>query len=431
MDLSDITQKITRKLKTQYYEVRTQNSSNITITTEREHIKNSETANLSSIEIRVIEGKKIGYSRAIGADIDKVIKNALSTLKLSRADEKFKNIPEKKPLPKIKGTVDKSLFQINPELLSGHIKDMIDTISSEKTEIEEVGASQSFGKAVFANSNGVFEEEQSTKLDAFAVVEAGGFNYWNSVSSRQNNIDVVAMAEKVKTLAIESMNPQKMDAGKYDVLLHPYGVNEVFSNLLFNSFDSEHVRKKTSLFHDKLNVQVGSTNLTLYDDSTYPGGIMTRLFDAEGVPSQKNTLMEKGVLKKFLYDHYSANIDGMTSTSNCSSLAVRPSIYPSNCVVKPGTRSFEKLISQIDNGLYIILPMGGFTANPTSGDFSITVLSGFRIEKGEQTHPVRHVMFSGNIFDVISKITTIGNDPLQVDHMITPHMICEDQTIVV
>ncbi len=105
---------------------------------------------------------------------------------------------------------------------------------------------------------------------------------------------------------------------------------------------------------------MAAENVTINDDGLIPGGLRTSTFDGEGVPHQKTTLIEKGILRNFLYDNYTAKKEGRQSTGNASRAGYlsTPEIEATNFHIMPGTVAADQIISEIDDGLIIYYSAG-------------------------------------------------------------------------
>jgi PmbA protein len=141
-------------------------------------------------------------------------------------------------------------------------------------------------------------------------------------------------------------------------------------------------------------------------------------FDGEGVPSQKNVLIEEGVLKGFLYDSYTAGKAGLRSTGNAvrSGYSDVPRVGIRNLIVSSPVA--HDLLAET-KGYLVNALIGAHTANPISGDFSVEARNGFWVMPGEEAKPIRSLMLAGNIFDLLKEIE-VGRDLRMVGVIVTP-----------
>jgi PmbA protein len=158
---------------------------------------------------------------------------------------------------------------------------------------------------------------------------------------------------------------------------------------------------------------VAGENITVIDDGTLVfdgiGGFGTSPFDGEGLPTRRTVLVERGVLKNYALNTYTARKLGMKSTGNASrGLAGNPGIGAGNFYLEPGTLTPDELIGDVKNGLYVTETMG-FGVNLVTGDYSQGA-SGMWIENGELAYPVEEITIAGNLKDMYKNIVAIGND---------------------
>ncbi|GAJ03710.1 unnamed protein product [marine sediment metagenome] len=139
---------------------------------------------------------------------------------------------------------------------------------------------------------------------------------------------------------------------------------------------AENVQRKQSPYHGKKGEEIASKIITIIDDGTMPLGVNSRKMDGEGVPSQSTSLLEKGVLKNFLYDSYTAGKDSVESTGN----AIRgfdnlPTPGATNFIINGISRaSKDEMFSEISEGLFINDVIGAHTASRASNPFSHLIL---------------------------------------------------------
>ncbi|NLC77635.1 MAG: TldD/PmbA family protein, partial [Clostridia bacterium] len=160
----------------------------------------------------------------------------------------------------------------------------------------------------------------------------------------------------------------------------------------------------------KLGTQVCSSFISIIDDGALPGAIMSAPFDGEGVSTGRTALIEKGTLKNFLHNSYTATKDGVTSTGNAvRSFKSTPEVGTTNFFIEAGSVSRDELLSGIEQGFYVTEVMGMHTANPISGDFSVGA-SGLWIEKGKLTKAVRGVAIAGNLLSLLEQVDCVADD---------------------
>ena len=242
-------------------------------------------------------------------------------------------------------------------------------------------------------------------------------------------LDVDLLVKEACDDAIRALNGTQCESKKYKVLLAP-NVFASFTNVLLSSVSGDAVNKGKSLLKDKLNQQIASSKLTIIENphsKEHP--YFYRAFDDEGVATTKKAIVEKGVLKTFLYNIEAAKQANTTTTGNGyggSSIGVSTSFVE----VKPGKKSKEELCEKIKDGIQITSVQGLHSGmNPLSGDFSLQA-SGYRIENGKITTPVNLITVAGNIFKMFNDIVEVGNDVfVSYGGMSTPSIVIKSLAI--
>ena len=227
--------------------------------------------------------------------------------------------------------------------------------------------------------------------------------------SQDGKFDVDSIVKEACDDAINALDGTQCDSKKYKVLLAP-NVFASFASVLLGSVSGEAVNKGRSLLKDKLNQPIASSKLTITENphnKQYP--YFCRAFDDEGVATIKKDIVEKGVLKTFLYNIEEAKQAKVESTGNGyggSNIGISTAFVE----VKPGKKTKEELCEKIGNGIQITSVQGLHAGmNPLSGDFSLQA-SGYRIEDGKITTPVNLITIAGNIFKMFNDIAEVGGD---------------------
>ncbi len=169
------------------------------------------------------------------------------------------------------------------------------------------------------------------------------------------------------------------------------------------------IYRKQSYLCEREGSQIASPLCTIVDDPLLLGGPGSRPFDGDGLPVRRNIVCEKGILRTFLLDTYSARRLGRQS-NGCAgrSGSGAPHVTTSNFILEPGTLDLPALYRDLPRGLYVT-EMLGFGFNPLTGDFSRGA-GGFLIENGQLTQPVSEVTISANFDELWQRVDAIGSD---------------------
>lgn len=219
------------------------------------------------------------------------------------------------------------------------------------------------------------------------------------------------LAEKASSRAILLLEAKKVPGGIMPVVLSSEAGGTMIHEAIGHGLEADLTQEGLSVYSNHLGEMVASPLITVIDDATLPMKRGSYFFDDEGTPSQKTVLVEKGLLKGFLYDHLSAMKDKVKSTGNGrrESYRYRPIPRMSNTFIAPGVASPEEILRATPKGLFV-KKMGGGQVNTVNGNFVFEVNEGYLIENGKVGEPVRGATLIGNGPEILKKIDMVGND---------------------
>jgi PmbA protein len=194
--------------------------------------------------------------------------------------------------------------------------------------------------------------------------------------------------------------------------------------------NGDNVYKGMSFLRDKLGTQIASELVTLTDDPTIVSGAGSAPFDGDGLPTQRNMIIEQGVLKTFLYDVTTSIKVGNGAVSTASarrSFNSLPQIGTFNLYLSVGTSTVEEMVRGVQNG-FLVTEMMGAGANIVTGDFS-TGAGGMWIENGELTYPVEEVTIASTVDELLRGVVEVGNDLIFNSGVASPTFQVESMTI--
>lgn len=273
---------------------------------------------------------------------------------------------------------------------------------------------------LIANSDGVLAEDQRirTRISIQAVaaqdgeMQVGfygpgasmGFEFFDTVNVEDVGKEAARIA---KTMILADPCP----SGTMPVIIDNEFGGVLFHEACGHALEATFVSKGTSAFSGRLGQQVASPLVTAIDDGTIPNGWGSTNIDDEGTPTQKNILIENGVLKSYLIDKLGGKRMNMRSTgsSRRQSYQFAPTSRMNNTFIAAGDTLFEDMIANTETGLYA-KKLGGGSVNPATGDFNFAVMEGYLIENGKIIKPVRGATLIGNGVKVLEKIDMIGTN---------------------
>lgn len=248
----------------------------------------------------------------------------------------------------------------------------------------------------------------SFSIRAFADGEASGHAL--SCASSMQHFKPSQAGRRAGEFAVKSMGWKEGKEGKYDTILTPLAA-AVFLERVGDAASIYDVESDMSFLKGRMNRRVASEHVSLFDDPHLPGGMGSSKFDAEGVPTKRNTIIKFGMLRTYLHNTSTARRHGVQTTANAG--LVRPS--PWNIVLDKGPYSLPEMIGEMRNGLLVTNTWYMRFHNYRTGEFSTVPRDAiFMIEKGEVKGAVRGLRISDNIRRVIEHIEMVGKRREQV-----------------
>jgi PmbA protein len=233
---------------------------------------------------------------------------------------------------------------------------------------------------------------------------------WHWDMSRQpDGFSLAAVGAEAALKGERKLNPKSLPAGKYPVVLHPEVAVDLLG-IIAGMLDADDVLKGRSLFKGKIGERIASPLLTLVDDGRLIDGLGSEPWDAEGLPTRRNLLIEDGILKTYLHTLKTAAEMGVAPTGSAGrGLGSNPGVTTFNLFPKAGDKSVEQIYSMAGDGVLITEIMGLHTVDPVSGDLSVGA-SGVRIRGGALAESVDQITFAGNLRDFLTRIVAVGSD---------------------
>jgi PmbA protein len=370
--------------------------------------------------LRVFNQGRMGFAYSSDLSpqaIDEVVKDAASISCYTAADE-FNRFPEGTQIYPAMHTFDPRIDIIALEEkieMAREVERAARAFDKRVKLVETAGYEDTVFSSMVMNSKGLYAFGKGSYCGlhiSLVAEEDGDAQNGFSVMAKKNisNLTPKTVGEEASMQAVRSLKGKSIASAHMPCIMEPYVVTR-FMSLLAASVQADSVQKGKSMLAGKMGQQVASQAFTLVDDASYEEGIAGFPFDGEGVPAQRNIIIENGELKGFLYDTYSALKEGRKSSGNGirGSFRSLPVIGTTNFMLSPGTERPDSMIAAIENGFYVTEVMGMHTANPISGDFSVGA-AGIMIEQGRLTYPVRGVTIAGNLIKLLHDVETVGND---------------------
>ncbi len=378
--------------------------------------------------IRIIEEGRFGFAYLVDVNsAETAINSALSIARMSPSVAGF-NLPTEQDAEKVDGLYDKSIIEIDSE----HLLTQADAIISEVSSLDKRAVVTGGGIAVSANASAILTSEG---------IESGGLttshgvgvqvsidqneqltSSWQSSSARNKLAEIPECVGRAVEWARLTRDPIKVESvsDESPIIMTSEGFSPLFSVVVPNAIRGEKLAREESFWSGKMNQSVMARDLSLTDDATIQGGKSSGSRDDEGVPTRKNKLIESGKLVGSLWSTRDAAqqvAEGRIEVAQSTGSAIRsghqspPISGCSNLFLTSNQKaySFPDMLELMDEGYVVNSVMGAHTANPTSGDFSVTTSSILRVENGEIIGPVKQAGVSGNMAKALNGRVILGD----------------------
>lgn len=376
----------------------------------------------TGVGIRAWVGHRVGY--AYGTDLSDAGVAAIAARAAEAAavadEDEFAAPPAPAGIEAVPGLSDPSIAEWD----TGRVAEL--ALSVERTAlasdprlvgVEAAVYADADERVAIASSAGVAGEYESSSCYAYlqALAEGEGARETGlgfGLARGPRGLDPEAIGAEGAQRALAMIGAGKPASRSCPVVLDET-VAASFAGLIGGGLSAKAVQRGRSPFAGRLDEEVASSAFVLYDDGRDPLGPASAPFDGEGVPRQRTALIEGGRLRSYLYDTYTANREGSSSTGSAARQGYRslPSVSTSNLMVAPGTQSLEQLLAQAGEGVYVTDVAGLHSGvNPVTGVFSVGA-SGRTIRDGRLAEPVREFTIAGELVAMLSAVSAAGAEP--------------------
>ena len=273
---------------------------------------------------------------------------------------------------------------------------------------------------LIANSEGLFttDERVRGRISIESVATDGNDMQTGRVSPGASagfeffrNMDIEAQAREASRIAKTMLFASYAPSGKFPVVIDNRFGGVIFHEACGHGLEASSVAKGNSIFAGKMGQMIASPLVSAVDDGTLPNEWGSLTIDDEGHKTQRNLLIENGILKGYLVDKLNGRRMGIKSTGSGrrESYKYAPTSRMTNTFILNGKSSFDEIIKNTEYGIYA-KNMGGGSVNPATGDFNFAVMEGYIIKNGEICEPVRGATLIGNGGEVLKKIDMVGNN---------------------
>jgi PmbA protein len=400
-------------------EIYLESERNMRIQVRNQEIETVQQAATHGVGFRVFVGGRMAFASCnefSNDALDKAIESAIGFAKSTTPDEN-NVLPDDKGFTDVEGLYDPQISQISMDQKIGLAK-KVEKLAMEDSRItKSAGAryAEGEGEIFLANSNGLLKsyKRSSCSFGVSVVAEKGDQKSSGGESCSRRYFNDFQPAEKVAGKAAKDaygmLDPRMVKTQKAAVIFDPDVARAILGGILA-AIDGERVLQGASFLADKMDQEIASELVTLIDDGIRAKGMGSEPFDGEGVPTQKRTIMDKGVLKGFMYNTIIGKRAGVKSTGNASrrGFTSLPGIGAHNFYMDAGESTPEEIIKSTKRGLYL-KSVTGYGIIPVNGNFSGGA-SGFWIEDGEIAFPVKGLTVAGTASQMLKDIDMVAND---------------------
>ena len=383
-----------------------------------------------SLGIRVINQKKISSAQTTNIEeAPKIVEQALASSALQRPKEFWKSLPsEFKSSARIEKLYDKKLVDISGTQAVDIAQTMINAASHSKISSITGSLNIVSESLEISNTNGLSCSDDATYISGTinADSEEGSLPVSGIGQASCRTLGAFTpelVGSDALEMCVDSINPQKPEAGEYSIIFDPYSVGELLAFVFSSNFDLKTYSDKKSCFSDKLGSKIAVEQFSLVDDAHAPEGIGSKIFDDEGFETTSQLLIENGIFQGLYSDLFNAFKEGKESSGNATRLGSPmgrsaepiPVAAPHNMRIIGDGKSRDEIIKETKKGLLVGRLWYTYAVNPIKGDFSCTARSGIRIiENGKIKSAGTPVRIVHNLPVMLQNISAIGNDSKSV-----------------
>jgi TldD protein len=374
------------------------------------------------VGVRVVQDGRVGYSYT-----EEITPRAIQSAGKTAA--RIASVARPTALPPLKITNTPHYYPTERCLETTSVDERVSLLKSLNTLVYELDGtvikcsaqlSDETRYLLVARSDGQIcsDCQPMTTLSVRCVIERHGSreNGFASISGRYgvgwyNSGLLKKLAQEATRRAAFMFDAKQPAAGQMEVVLAPGTSGILLHEAIGHSLEADFIRSKTSIFADRVGTRVSRSFVSIVDDGTYPNLRGTINVDDEGNISKCTCLVEKGILAGYLHDQISAAFFRTKPTGNGRRESFRSTPMPRmrNTYMLPGPHKRDEIVQSVKKGLYA----ADFTNGEVligAGDFSFFVNSGYLIEDGKLTQPVKNINLIGNGPEVLRNITMVADD---------------------
>jgi TldD protein len=427
LDLAAMTVDLALKHRVEYAEVRVERTDSTNIRMVRDRLEYIISGVDRGLGVRVLHKGAWGFASTSSfkrEDIEDAIKSAVKA-----ANATSFMLEKKVRLASVKACEDHVITPVKIPLPTVETKEKMKIVTRTSEIVRDYSPKivsvtavygDSSGKRVIMTSDGakILMERSLATVAVLAIAQEGekitsirerlgspgGFEIFERLKFEET-------AKEVAERAVNLLKAKPAPTGRFTVVIDPKLAGVFAHEAVGHACEGDHVADGESILQGKIGEKVGSEHVTIYDDSTYPNGWGSTKYDMEGVPTKKRLLIHRGFLKDFILNRETAAELNMIHNggARAQSYAFRPIVRMSNTYIAPGDYTFDELLEDVKNGIYVKGTRGG-QVDPAKGTFQFSAEEAYLIEHGEITTPLLDVSLSGLTLETLNNIDAVAKD---------------------
>ena len=404
--------------KVDYLDIRLGISDNTSILMKDGNVDEINSGMSLSARIRVLNNGAWGFANT--TDLSKIKEITETALTLSNSLKGDVTLSENEVIKdKVKVDTKIPIKDVSIEEKKEIMSEASSAATIDKVNSTTVSYADNENKELFMNSEGSEIEVETTrvrialnasatdgKIIQFGHGSIGGVKGFEVINER----DIEEFGRTIGDKARRLLDAKPAPSGQFPIITDPELTGVLIHEALGHAVEGDLILQNDSILKDKMGTQIASDIVNIFDDASLKEGFGYYPYDVEGVKTKPNQLVKDGKLVSLLNSRETASKFNMKSSGNARSLiSDQPIVRMSNTFLQPGDSSFDELIEDIDDGIYLKGSRGG-QVDTGKGIFQFNAAEGYLIEKGEVKTPLRDVSLSGNILETLKNIDAIGND---------------------
>ncbi|MFQ6100162.1 MAG: TldD/PmbA family protein [Anaerolineae bacterium] len=383
------------------------------ISFEANQLKSFEVEETRGVAARVVVDGRLGFAASSDVEAtDRLIANVLESAR--HGDAIPFRFPDPQPGPSVR-VYDPELAALPAERLIEMGQEMIATVLEADSEAHvNIDLERRVRRTSVHNSAGTEVATEKAPLSIMMIVERVRgddvvviFDYFNTAVK---DVGYHVLAQRVAEKLRLARRAVTLASGRMPVIFSPSGA-PVLGLPIMLGLDGKNVYRSISPMTGRVGEQLFDEKLTVVDDPTLDGRPGSSSHDDEGVPRQRQVLLDHGVLRGFIYDLKTAAQAGTEPTGHGErGLFSPPSPSFSNLILEGGDRPLAEIVAGIEEGLLVESPLGLGQGNVISGAFSNNLSLAFKIEGGEIVGRVKDVSVAGNIYEDLRYVEALSQE---------------------